>query len=224
MVNGSRSSAKLATRFLAAADGSSIPELAQQLKQGRLVAFPTDTVYGVGADAFNEAAIRQLFQVKQRPFAKGIPLLLADWDDLESAARHVPPLARALITRFWPGPLTLVVPRHPDLPPVLAPGDTIAVRMPDHTVARALIRAAGGLLAVTSANLSGQPPATDGRQALAALGGLITAVLDDGPSPQAQSSTVIDCTGPTPQILRPGPITAADLQLETPHAGTQHDD
>ncbi len=215
MVNGNQPSAELATRFLAAADGSAIPELAEQLRQGYLVVFPTDTVYGVGADAYNEAAIRQLYHIKQRPFAKGIPLLLADWEDLDRAASHVPPLARALISRFWPGPLTLVVPRHPALPAILAPDDTIAVRMPDHAIARALIRAAGGLLAVTSANLSGYPPATDGRHALESLAGLITAVLDDGPTPQAQPSTIIDCTRPTPRILRKGPVTAADLYLET---------
>lgn len=214
MVNGSQPSVELATRFLTTADGSTIPELAEYLRQGQLVAFPTDTVYGVGGDAFNEAAIRQLYYVKQRPFSKGVPLLLADWTDLDRAARQVPPVARAFINRFWPGPLTLVVPRHPRLPAILAPDDTIAVRMPDHPVARALIRAAGGLLAVTSANLSGHPPATNGRHTLESLAGLITAVLDDGPTPQAQSSTVIDCTSPRPQILREGPITAADLHLE----------
>lgn len=194
-----------------------IQQTAVALQQGALVVLPTDTVYGVGCHAFDAQAIEQLFIAKQRPFDKGIPILLADIADLDKVARDIPDLARTYISQFWPGALTLVVPRHPHLPAILAPDDTIAVRIPANETARALIRAAGGAVAATSANQSGQPPATDALMALDALAGRVAIVLDDGASPGGQASTVVDCTGATPQVLREGPITAADLhRLTTP--------
>ena len=192
-----------------------ITTTAVALQQGDLVVLPTDTVYGVGCDAFNARAIERLFSAKQRPLDKGIPILLADITDLDKVARDIPDLARQYIAQFWPGPLTLVMPRHPDLPAVLAPDDTIAVRIPDNDVARTLIRIAGGAIAATSANQSGQPPATTAQMALSALDGLVASVLDDGLSPGGQASTVVDCTGATPTILREGPITMADLHRLT---------
>jgi L-threonylcarbamoyladenylate synthase len=169
--------------------------------------------------AFNAAAIEQLYRAKQRPASKGIPILLADPIDLDKVAQGVPASARRLMARFWPGPLTLIVPRHPDLPANISPNDSIAVRIPDCAVARALIRAAGGAVAATSANQSGQPPARTGDAALAALAGMVTAVLDDGPSPGGVPSTIVTFADGGPRIIRRGPIIAKDLSLaEVPAA------
>lgn len=199
------------TRLLSATDPEAIHETAVLLQQGHLVVFPTDTVYGVGVDAFNDAAIRRLYAVKQRPLHKGIPILLADPDDLGKVAAFIPPLARQHIAQHWPGPLTIIVPKHFGLPPSISPNDGIALRIPDHPVARALIRAAGGALATSSANLSDQPPALSGQQALAALNGLVSVVLDDGPSPGDHPSTIISYLGDRPVIVREGPIPAQAL-------------
>jgi tRNA threonylcarbamoyl adenosine modification protein (Sua5/YciO/YrdC/YwlC family) len=189
----------------------SIALAAEAIKQGHLVVFPTDTLYGVGADAFNATAVARLYQVKQRPLEKGIPILLADQKDLAKVAREIPAIAAAYIDHFWPGPLTLIVPKSHLLPTIISPNEGVAVRIPAHDVARTLIKAAGGALAVSSANRSGQKPAQDAAQAWAALGGLVAAIVDDGPSPGDVASTIVDCTGDRPKILREGPIPARDL-------------
>jgi L-threonylcarbamoyladenylate synthase len=183
------------------------------LRAGRLVVFPTDTVYGVGADAWDGTAVARLYQVKERPRHKGIPILLGDAAALDEVAAAIPDSARRYMEAFWPGPLTLIVPKSPRLPAAISANEKVAVRLPDHDVTRALIRAAGGAAAATSANLSGQPPARSGEAALAALGDRVAAVLDDGPAPGGVASTVVDCTVAPPRVLRPGPITAADLSL-----------
>jgi L-threonylcarbamoyladenylate synthase len=201
------------THLLNAQQPDAVTQAADWLRQGQLVAFPTDTVYGVGAAAFDEAAIEQLYQAKQRPISKGIPILMADLADLDKVAQAVPAAARRLMARFWPGPLTLIVPRHPDLPANISPNPGIAVRIPDCDVTRALIRAAGGAVAATSANQSGQPPAQTGSEALAALDGLVTAVLDAGHTPGGVPSTIISIVDGELRIIREGPISAADLSL-----------
>ncbi len=207
------------THLLNAQQPDAVAQAATWLRQGQLIAFPTDTVYGVGADAFNAAAIEQLYQAKQRPDEKGIPILLADLADLDKVTQAVPDLIHRLMARFWPGPLTLIVPRHPDLPANISPNDNIAVRIPDCNVARNLLRAAGGAVAVTSANQSGQPPAQTGVEALVALNGLVTAVLDDGPTPGGIPSTIITFVDGGLRIIREGPITASALALaEVPSA------
>jgi len=203
-----------ATRFLRVGDPTAVLEAADRLRSGEAVVFPTDTVYGVGVDAFNPAAIEMLYTIKGRSFEKGIPILLADRKHMINIARSLPARAVDLMKHFWPGPLTVIVPRHPYLPAGISPNDTIAVRIPDHPIARALIRAAGGAVATTSANLSGQPPATTGQLALAALNGVVAVVLDDGPTRGNIASTIVDCTTNKPVILREGPLTAADLGLE----------
>lgn len=204
------------TRYLRTGDETAIDEAAVWLRRGYPVVFPTDTVYGVGVLPFDEAAIARLYAVKGRPASKGIPILLADPADLETVAAEIPPAAQALIARHWPGPLTLVVPRAPGLPDAISPNANIAVRIPNHAIARVLIREAGGAVATTSANLSGDEPARSGEAALAALAGLVAAVLDDGPAPGDSPSTIVDCTTPRPVILREGPLSAADLGLEDP--------
>lgn len=204
----------LKTHYLRTGRPAAIIEAAACLHRGLPVVFPTDTVYGVGVMPFDEAAIERLYALKGRPADKGIPILLSDPIHLERVARMVPPVAQSLIERFWPGPLTLIVPRAPGLPELISPNDTIAVRIPDHEVARALIREAGGAVATSSANLSGQDPAHTGEAAMAALQGLVAAVLDDGPSPGSRPSTIVDCTSMQPVVLREGPLSAADLGLE----------
>lgn len=193
-----------------------IETAAQLLRQGEAIVFPTDTLYGVGVDAFNAAAIERLYQVKERSLDKGIPVLLGDTADLAQVAVGVPPLAQQLAARYWPGPLTLIVPRHPNLPANISPGNTVAVRVPDHPVARALIRAAGGAVATSSANRSGEPGTQTADAALAALTGRVAAVLDGGPVQHGISSTILDCTVDPPRLLRQGPIPAGALLPEAP--------
>lgn len=199
------------TRLLSASDSEVIQQTAVALQQGHLVVFPTDTVYGVGVHAWNEAAIRQLYAVKQRPFSKGIPILLADHADLDKVAIHVPALAQQHIAEYWPGPLTIIVPKNPHLPGIISPNDGIALRIPDHAAARALIRAAGGALATSSANLSDHPPATNGQQAMVELDGRVAIVLDDGPTPGDLPSTIISYLGDEPVVVRHGPIPVQAL-------------
>jgi L-threonylcarbamoyladenylate synthase len=194
------------TQHLFADTPGTIARIAEYITTGHIVGLPTDTVYGVGCAAFNEAAIRRLYRVKQRPLHRAIPLLIADFTDLLKVTSSLPTMAGPYITKYWPGPLTIVLPKHPELPDILSTDDTVAVRVPNHTVARTVIRMAGGAMAVTSANLSGQPPAETAEQVLVYLNGLITAVLDAGSTPMGQASTVIDCTGSEPKIIREGPI------------------
>ena len=204
------------TRRLSASIAQDIAATAVAIQQGELAVFPTDTVYGVGANAFDGQAVQRLYVVKDRPADKGIPILLADRSDLVKVAATVPPLAQTLIDRFWPGPLTLIVPKHPDLPAAISDNAGVAVRIPDHIVARALIRQAGGAVAASSANRSGQAPAQTPDQALTDLDGRVAIILDGGPTEMSMASTVIDCTEATPRILRSGPITAADINLIQP--------
>lgn len=199
------------TQLLLASDPNSITQTAVSLKQGHLVVIPTDTVYGIAADAFNETAVLQLYAAKGRPAQKSIPVLLADLTDVAKVARHIPPQAQTYMEQFWPGPLTLVVPKNEHVPTAVSADDTIAIRIPNHPATRAVIRAAGGAVAVSSANRSGQPAATTAQEAMQALEGWITAVLDDGPSPGELASTVLDCTATPPRILRQGPITPQTL-------------
>jgi L-threonylcarbamoyladenylate synthase len=196
----------VSTRMLSAQHPDAIAEAAQAIRQGELVVFPTDTLYGVGADALNEAAVARLYVAKKRPLSKGIPILLADLSDLEKVAVDVPDLALHYIEQYWPGPLTLILPKATHLPANISPNQGIAVRIPDHTAGRAFIRAAGGAVAASSANLSGQPPATSAVEALAQLNGMAAVILDDGPSPQQMASTIINCTGSTPTMVRQGPV------------------
>jgi L-threonylcarbamoyladenylate synthase len=198
------------TEFLDANEPQAIARAAALIGAGQIVAFPTDTLYGVGVNPFDAAAIERLYTVKGRSLAKGIPILLADEADLERVAVNVSPLARRLIAEYWPGPLTLILPKHPDLPANISPNDNIAARIPDHDVARALIRQAGGCVAASSANLSGQPGATTAVEAFTALEGMIAAALDGGPVQHGLSSTILDCTVDPPVVLRRGP-----LELET---------
>ncbi|MBK8904961.1 MAG: threonylcarbamoyl-AMP synthase [Anaerolineaceae bacterium] len=199
------------TQLLPAHRPGTITHAAAEARAGRLIVIPTDTLYGLAGDAFNPDAIRAIYAAKQRENTKAIPILLADSTDLPRVARFVPAVAQTFINQYWPGPLTILLPKHRDLPPEISHNDAIAVRIPDNAVARDIIRAAGGALAVTSANLSGQTPAETAAAAVEQLAGWVTAVVDDGPSPHGLASTVLDCTGHELKILREGPISAQSL-------------
>ena len=193
------------TVLLPASSPEALRRAVEILRASGLVAFPTDTVYGVGALAFDAAAIEQIYLAKGRPAEKAIPILLGDAQQLEQVAVEVSNTALKLAARFWPGPLTLVVPKRPSIPAAASTTPTIGVRVPDHPVARALLRAAGPM-AVTSANLSGQASPSTAEEVLAQLGGRIALILDGGKTPGGVPSTVVNCLGAEPQSLREGPI------------------
>ena len=180
------------------------------LQSGGLVAFPTDTVYGVGALAFDQRAIESIYAAKDRPVEKAIPVLIGDKEDLAKVADDVPLVALRLIDRFWPGPLTVLVPKKATLPEAISATSTVGVRVPDHEVARGLLRLAGPM-AVTSANISGKASPITARQVLAQLGGRIAMIIDGGETPGGIPSTLVDCIGTEIQILREGPISKDEL-------------
>jgi len=209
---------RLQTRMVATAllpfdDAKALEAAVQILDQGGLVAFATDTVYGVGAHAFQPEAVVRLYEAKRRSRSKAIPILLAKGADAHLVADPVPPLVKRLAARFWPGPLTLVLPARIDLPEaVTAGGDSVALRVPDHPLVLALISALGAPLAVTSANLSGAPSPVSAAEVEAQLSGRVDLILDGGRCPGGIPSTVVDLTTRTPAILRPGPVSAEELQ------------
>lgn len=189
-----------------------LDKAAQTLHAGGLVAFPTDTVYGVGALVFREDAVERLFTAKIRDPNKAIPVLIANVRDLNRIAKRVPPAAWQLAGAFWPGALSLVLEKSALVPDaVTAGGPTVAVRVPDHPLALALIERAGSPLATTSANLSGQPSSVTADEVEAALGDSVDLILDGGPCPGGTASTVLDLTVVPPRIVRPGPVRWEDL-------------
>ena len=197
------------TRIVTSDDMNALRSVAQDIKQGKLAAFPTDTVYGIGAVAFDAEAVGRLYEVKRRARYKPIPILVTGPEQLPLITREVNDLAHRLIERFWPGALTLVLPRHPDLPDVIcAGGDTVAVRMPSHVLTLALIQQVGSPLATTSANLSGRDSPLDAQQVAMNLGGRIDVILDAGPCPGGVDSTVVDTTGGVLRVLRETAISA----------------
>lgn len=201
------------TRVISADRPGALAQAVAVLRAGGLVAFPTDTVYGVGAHAYLPAAVARLYTAKVRPEGKAIPLLLGDAADIERVSRDLPQLTQRLMDAFWPGALTLVVPRNPELPDIVtAGGPTVAVRLPDHPVPRALARALGASLAATSANLSGQAEASSAADVLAQLDGRIDLLLDGGRCPGGVPSTVVDLTAQPPAILRQGALDPGLLQ------------
>ncbi|MDJ0362974.1 L-threonylcarbamoyladenylate synthase [Rhodococcus sp. H29-C3] len=179
------------------------------LKSGRLVVMPTDTLYGLGADAFDSSAVTDLLRAKGRGRDMPVPVLVGSWSTIDGLVTGVRPRTRDLIKAFWPGALSLVVQQAPSLAWDLGDAQgTVMLRMPLHPVALELLREVGPL-AVSSANISGQPPATTVGEARDQLGGSAAVYLDGGPAEHAVASTIVDLTTETPRILREGAIAAA---------------
>ncbi len=190
-----------------------IAEAARLIRAGRLVAFPTETVYGLGANALDAEAVRRIFIAKARPATDPLIVHIADLADLDRLITARPPQLETLAAHFWPGPLTLVLPRSPLIPnEVTAGGPTVAIRMPAHPVALALIRAAHTPIAAPSANRFGHISPTRADDVLADLGGQIDLILDGGPTPVGVESTVLSLVDPIPTILRPGGVSREALQ------------
>jgi L-threonylcarbamoyladenylate synthase len=202
------------TQVIPVQDPRSITSALAFLRAGELVAFPTDTVYGLGADLYNPDAIQKLYIAKGRDAGKAIAVLIGTIEDMQQVTGEMPAemqgYVRLLAHCFWPGPLTVVVTRHPGIPGNLSPLPTAGVRMPDLAATLELLNASGPL-AVTSANLSGERSATSAEEVLEQLGGRIALIIDGGQIPGGLPSTVLDCTRPPPVILRPGPISQEEI-------------
>jgi L-threonylcarbamoyladenylate synthase len=185
----------------------------ETLRQGNLVAFPTDTVYGLAVDPFNISAIIKLYETKGRDNNKAIAILVGSLDQVDLIAEHFTENAKILTRRFWPGGLTVIVPKRKDIPDLLSANQTIGIRMPDHPFALELLKRFGPL-ATTSANLSGGPNPLNAKDVLIQLNDRVPLVIDGGQCPGGIPSTVVDCTIEELHILRAGAITEEELQAE----------
>ena len=190
---------------------TSIARAATLLRAGELVAIPTDTVYGVAAVATEPTAVARLYAAKGRPLDKAIPILIADANDLNTIVTDINRLVRRLIAHFWPGGLTLILPKSSNVSSRVSQTSDVAVRLPDHKLTREIIAAVGEPLAVTSANRSGGPSSRTAEEVIAQLGDRVAAVVDGGPCPGVVASTVLDCTTSPPRIVRVGAIPAETL-------------
>lgn len=198
------------TQLISATDPDAIFLACEVVRAGGLIAFPTDTLYGLGCDPHSPTALQKIYAAKGRATSKAIPVLISRPDHLNSLIAGLPERAGKLMEQWWPGALTLVLPKNPVLPPDLTPYPGLAVRMPDHAVALALLNQTGPL-AVTSANLSDHENPRDAQGVLAQLNGLVDLVLDGGKLAGGQASTIIDCIGDEPKLLREGPIPFSEV-------------
>jgi L-threonylcarbamoyladenylate synthase len=195
------------------ADADSITRAAVVLRNGGLVAFPTETVYGLGANALDPDAVARIFAAKGRPASNPVIVHVAAATEVQQVVAEWPPIAEELAKQFWPGPLTMVLPKRKEVPDIVtAGGATVAVRVPGHPVAMALLQAAGVPIAAPSANRSSRLSPTCSQHVANDLGGRIDLILDGGPTSGGIESTVIDLTGPVPRLLRPGLLQAADVE------------
>lgn len=191
----------------------SIQLAARLLRQGELVALPTETVYGIAADARNGEAVHKIFEAKGRPQDNPLIVHIFGMEMLEGVVAEVPARARKLAAAFWPGPLTMVMPRGPEVSDVTCAGlDTVGVRMPSHPVVQAVIRTSGVAFAAPSANLSGKPSPTNAQDTLADMDGRLPLILDGGESMVGVESTVVSVVGEHPMLLRPGYITKEQME------------
>ncbi|HIM48616.1 MAG TPA: threonylcarbamoyl-AMP synthase [Dehalococcoidia bacterium] len=189
-----------------------LEEAVRSLNSGGVVVFPTDTLYGLGADVFSLAALQRIFSIKGRRADLALPVLVAGLDQVEAVAQPMSAEAQRLAERFWPGPLTLVMRRSPDLPGLVTGGaDTVAVRMPGHPVPLELARRLGRPITGTSANRSGQPDLLDLSALENQLGNLVDHIIQTGPVPAGTASTIVNVTGDTPQLLRGGAISLEEI-------------
>lgn len=196
-----------------APDPDVVRQAAEILRGGGLVACPTETVYGLMADAHNSEAVRRVFSAKGRPTGQPLPVQIARAEDIDGLCRDMPPAARTLIAAFFPGPLTLVLPRALGISDIITGGaDTVGVRMPDYPVTLAVLRALGGPAVCPSANTTGRRASVTAADVLADLDGQIDLILDGGPAPGGVASTVLDVTVSPARILREGVVSRAALE------------
>jgi len=189
-----------------------IERAAAVIRAGGVVAIPTDTLYGLAADPFRADAVARVFAAKSRPDQRALPLIAGSADQIAQRLGALPPAGHRLATRFWPGPLTLLVPATPALAAGVSGGSgRVGVRVPAHDAARALCEACGTPLTATSANLSGEAASADPTAVAAALAGRIDAILDAGPTPGGSPSTIVDVTVPEPTLVRAGAIPWEDV-------------
>jgi L-threonylcarbamoyladenylate synthase len=199
------------------ADGQVPRRAVEALRQGQVIVYPTDTVYGVGCRIDDEGAVRRIYQIKGRPATEPLPILLADPAQLETYVRGISAAARRLSGRFWPGALTLIFRRSERISPVVAGGgDTVAVRVSAHPIPRALVRTLGIPIVGTSANSHGMRAPLTAQLAIYDLGDRVDLVLDGGRTTLGRESTVVDVTGEAPRVVREGALSARELGLQTP--------
>ena len=198
------------TKIIPTSSPNALSTALKYLQEGELIAFPTDTVYGIGTLAFNAAGAKKIYATKKRPPDKALPILLADIEDFEKVAVNIPEMARKLAETFLPGALTIILPKHPDIPDAVSSLETVGVRIPDHNFTRALLRAAGPM-AVTSANISGENSPISAEEVYAQLAGRLPLILDGGVAEGGVPSTVVDCTGDKIEILRVGAISEKNI-------------
>ncbi|MDP1768019.1 MAG: L-threonylcarbamoyladenylate synthase [Nitrospirota bacterium] len=200
-------------KVLPAANEESIRLAAEVIRNGGLVAFPTETVYGLGCDALNPDAVARVFEAKRRPSFDPLIVHIATEASLDGLVQAISPAERRLIKRFWPGPLTLVLPKRAQVPDLVTAGlPTVAIRMPSHPVAQALIREAGVPIAAPSANPFGYVSPTSAQHVVEGLGDRVDLILDGGPCPIGVESTIVSMGDTWPEVLRPGNITLAEIQ------------
>ena len=192
-----------------------IAEAVDHLANGGVVVLPTDTLYGLGADCFNEAALKRVYAIKGRRGDLALPVLIAGWEQLKMVTKDMPQWAAVLAQRFWPGPLTLVLPKTSQVSPLVTGGrETVAVRMPDHPVPLVLTGRLGRPITGTSANLSGEPDPVSVEGLEVQLGDLVDQIIRSGPTPKGMQSTVVDVTSSRPVLLREGAIPFEEILLE----------
>ena len=201
------------TLLLSAADPGTPAAAARLIRAGGLVAIPTETVYGLGANGLDPEAVRKIFEAKGRPQDNPLILHIAEAGQVEDICHDIPEATWELARRFWPGPLTMVLPCRDTVPARTTAGlDTVAVRCPRSAVTREIIRLSGVPVAAPSANLSGKPSTTTAQHVLQDMDGRIDAVVDDGPCDVGVESTIVDLSGDTPRLLRPGGVTPEELR------------
>jgi L-threonylcarbamoyladenylate synthase len=190
-----------------------LSDIARDLRKGKLVVFPTETVYGLGANAFDAKAVKKIFRAKNRPADNPLIVHIAEKKQLKKIVKVVPPIAKELIRKFWPGPLTLLFQKTKRVPRVATAGlPTVAVRMPSHPIARALIRKAGVPIAAPSANTAGKPSVTRASHAFEDLFGKVSWIIDSGPATAGIESTILDITQSPPVLLRPGAVPKEKIE------------
>lgn len=200
------------TRILKSTTESCLDRALEILESGGIVAFPTDTVYGIGTSAFNNEAVLSLFEAKGRSRMQAVPVLISSMAQIDTVTTGLSDLARPLAEKYWPGPITLVLSKNTNLAEAVSPSDTVGVRMPKHEFAKLLLDAVGPL-AVTSANITGHQSLSGADEVFQAMKGKIELVIDGGKTPGQVPSTVVDCTGMKPVIIREGPISQAEIDL-----------